>query len=367
MQIGPNSFMDFLKGRIGTPGINPNAPDPRLPRGAVPTQAPNWMDRLNSPIAQIGLNMLAAPRGTRLGEAAGGAVLNYQQQQRMAQEEELKRKYMEAQIQAMGTPNPTQPSAPVIVMGEDGKPRYATREDAIGMQPYLEPKGMEATSADLQLARALAQDPNNPEQVRAELRSLLDKKYRDNTSEPLVAVQTPDGPRLVPRVDAAGQTPARTTENVSEGERKAAALGTRLEGALRELGGVKERNPNAETPTWAEKAAGSIPFFGDEAANFARSPDRQRTNAAQLDALDAALTLATGAAYTREQLENLRTSYFPQLLDSVETRKAKEDRFRTIVEAARIAAGRAEPTINKALDSAAQKPQSGWGKAQEVK
>lgn len=146
---------------------------------------------------------------------------------------------------------------------------------------------------------------------------------------------------------------------VQEGERKSAALGTRLEGALRELEGL---GADASKPGFFEKAFEGL---GSEmSANAVRGPKRQRANAAQLDALDAALTLATGAAYTKEQLANLRQSYFPQLMDDEETIKAKEQRFKTIVETARIAAGRAEPAIDTALggERPAPVPTAGKGR-----
>lgn len=144
--------------------------------------------------------------------------------------------------------------------------------------------------------------------------------------------------------------------NISEGERKAAALGTRLEGSLRELASIPL---NEQKPGVMETVAG---VAGETAANLARSSDRQRADSAQLDALDAALTLATGAAYTKEQLQNLRKSYFPQLGDSEANRKAKEKRFEMIVKTARIAAGRAEPAINEAQSGAT----GSWGQPKQI-
>jgi hypothetical protein len=137
------------------------------------------------------------------------------------------------------------------------------------------------------------------------------------------------------------------TGNVTEGERKAAALGTRLEAALQALNGVEERAPGASRPGLVERGLENVGL--ETAANVVRDPERQQADAAQLDALDAALTLATGAAYTREQLQNLRKSYFPQIGDSDPQVAAKRKRFETIVQTARIAAGRAEPSIDKAV------------------
>lgn len=141
-------------------------------------------------------------------------------------------------------------------------------------------------------------------------------------------------------------TRAAKTGNVTEGERKAAALATRLESAMNSLDAIEKADPGASQPGIGEKIAGA---FGETAANVVRSSGRQQADAAQLDALDAALTLATGAAYTREQLLNLKKSYFPQLGDSDENIKAKAKRFETIVKTARIASGRAESSVDKAL------------------
>jgi hypothetical protein len=142
------------------------------------------------------------------------------------------------------------------------------------------------------------------------------------------------------------------TGNVTEGERKAAALGTRLESALQSLNGIEQKAPGASRPGIIERGLEGIGM--ETAANAVRSSDRQQADSAQLDALDAALTLATGAAYTRDQLQNLRKSYFPQIGDSDENVKAKQARFETIVKTARIASGRAEPSIDKAVGPAEQ-------------
>jgi hypothetical protein len=59
-----------------------------------------------------------------------------------------------------------------------------------------------------------------------------------------------------------------------------------------------------------------------------------------MDLLDAALTLGTGASYTKEQLKGYSSSYFPKIGDSPKTIKDKEARLANIVEAAKLAAGR---------------------------
>jgi hypothetical protein len=70
---------------------------------------------------------------------------------------------------------------------------------------------------------------------------------------------------------------------------------------------------------------------------------RQIVEDSQLDVLDAALTLRTGAAYTREQLNAMRETYFPVLGDKPPAVQAKKQRLESLLEGAYIAAGRAVP------------------------
>lgn len=130
----------------------------------------------------------------------------------------------------------------------------------------------------------------------------------------------------------------------TEGERKAATLLQRLNGSLQQLQTATTEDPTAAAPTVGASVAGSIPFVGDVARNSVNSAERQRVEAAQLDILDAALTLGTGAAYTKEQLEGYRRSFFPQLGDKPDTIRDKQARLDNVIEAARIAAGRAAPS-----------------------
>ena len=130
------------------------------------------------------------------------------------------------------------------------------------------------------------------------------------------------------------------TPPTSEGERKAATLLGSLRWSQAQLVAATNESPDAASPTVLGSIAGSInPTLG----NAAITDQRQRVESAQLDILDAALTLRTGAAYTREQLEGLRTSYFPQLLDKPGNIKDKKDRLDNLIRQAEIAAGRSAP------------------------
>lgn len=140
----------------------------------------------------------------------------------------------------------------------------------------------------------------------------------------------------------------------TEGERKAATLLTRMRGSQAQLAEALGLDPNAAKPGAIAQALRIVPG-GGTAANAITGEQRQRVEAAQLDILDAALTLGTGAAYTREQLEGYRQSYFPQIGDRADTVKDKEKRLQTVLQAAEIAAGRAAKNVPK--------PPSGGGPA----
>ena len=140
---------------------------------------------------------------------------------------------------------------------------------------------------------------------------------------------------------------AKTPEHPTEDERRSAGLTVRLADALKTL----RKHPGDEKPEIAPSVVRAVTMGRAEpVANYATTTGRQQTEAAQLDALDAALTLATGAAYTKDQLQNLRKSYFAQLGDAPDTIRDKEARFAKIIETARIRAGRASGSIDAVLN-----------------
>lgn len=129
----------------------------------------------------------------------------------------------------------------------------------------------------------------------------------------------------------------------SEGERKAGFLANRVKFGLEQMGEVIGKNAPSASP---EALPTLVKFLtqSDFLSNKLTSPDRQRIEAAQLDILDAALTLGTGAAYTKEQIEGYRKSYFPQLGDDQKTVADKQKRLQNLLESAYISAGRSAPT-----------------------
>ena len=135
-----------------------------------------------------------------------------------------------------------------------------------------------------------------------------------------------------------------TNINMPSGEeRKAGFLANRVRFGLDQMSQVINKNAPAASP---EALPSLVKWMtqSDFLSNTLTSPDRQRIEAAQLDILDAALTLGTGAAYTREQLEGYRKAYFPQLNDDKTTVADKQARLQNLLESAYITAGRSAPT-----------------------
>ncbi len=145
---------------------------------------------------------------------------------------------------------------------------------------------------------------------------------------------TPYTGLVLPKADSSGP---------DQDERKAAGYMQRIDQGLRLLNTITQQTPSAAAPGATATAMSRIPVVGNMASNIITPEARQRVEAAQLDMLDAALTLATGAAYTKEQLEGLSKSYFTQIGDDPKTIADKRQRLAQIIETARIRAGRALP------------------------
>lgn len=135
---------------------------------------------------------------------------------------------------------------------------------------------------------------------------------------------------------------ARGGVDTTESERNAAFLATRVANGLRDL----QRIGPAGAPSLKDALIG-----GTLLGNYTTDETRQRTINAQRDILDAALTLGTGAAYTQEQIDAYRGSYFPQPGDKPATVADKANRLQVLMNSARVKAGAAAGQIDEALGS----------------
>jgi len=149
----------------------------------------------------------------------------------------------------------------------------------------------------------------------------------------------------------AAKRPSTTITMPNEGERKAATLANRLNFSVDQINQAIGLDPTAAMPNTSVEIARFLSRT-ELLPNKLTSPQRQIVESAQLDILDAALTLGTGAAYTQEQLEGYRKSYFPQIGDKPENVAAKRARLQNILRSAEIASGRAKvPTPIPSFDA----------------
>lgn len=169
--------------------------------------------------------------------------------------------------------------------------------------------------------------------------------------------KTGGAPSIVPGI----KPPESSTGKLTEGERTAGFLSERLNNSLKQLQDVTGQQPSAAAPNFKAEA---VKFFtgSDYLKNLANPSSRQQVEAAQYDILDSALTLGTGAAYTREQLDSYRKSYFPQLGDSKETIASKGVRLQNLLDSAYKKAGRAAPQTTQQTQTNAPPAASttGW-------
>lgn len=180
------------------------------------------------------------------------------------------------------------------------------------------------------------------EQITSEYNNIMqeDAKILENMDPTILAFEIRRREAMAPKINLP-----------SESERTAGFLTTRLQGALTQLQAVTGQTPSAASPNIGAEAVRLL-TGSDYLKNLVNPETRQQVEAAQLELLDSALTLGTGAAYTREQLENYRKSYFPQLGDKPATVSDKAKRLQQLLQAAQIKAGRAAPAAVPQLDPA---------------
>jgi hypothetical protein len=120
-----------------------------------------------------------------------------------------------------------------------------------------------------------------------------------------------------------------------------------MKDAVARLSGAAQKDKSSLAPTLGvEVVRGTL---GDTPANYITDTERQIVRAAQYDILDSALTLGTGAAYTKEQIEGYREAYFPKLGDDEATVRSKNEALRQLLVNARVKAGRAAPDVDAAI------------------
>lgn len=175
----------------------------------------------------------------------------------------------------------------------------------------------------------------------------------ETSTEPLIQIVGQDGkPVLVPRSQAVGKTPfIASGAGATEAERKDAYNLARIVNSVDQIQTAVKTEPSAVRPGFVEAAVGNLPFgIGEDVKYRAQSPQRQVIEGAQTELIDAALTLATGAAYTKEQLAGQVRALIPRYGESDESVKAKNARLKAIINSAKVRAGRAwTPDLDQKL------------------
>jgi hypothetical protein len=154
--------------------------------------------------------------------------------------------------------------------------------------------------------------------------------------------------------------PSTTINMPSEGERKSAVLASRLNFSVGQMNEAIGADPKAALPNTAAEVARFVSRT-DFLPNKINTEQRQIVEAAQEDILDAALTLGTGAAYSREQLAGYKKSFFPQMGDSAATVKTKQERLTNLLKSAEVASGRAAKDITAPIPKLPTSPATTGG------
>lgn len=190
--------------------------------------------------------------------------------------------------------------------------------------------------------------PRDPAKVRAEERAQEAAARSAAAAERQADAAIASANRAADAEERAGRKDRRDEQTLdarggvetTEGERKAAFLATRVAGGLEQLRAIG----GGTAPSLFEATAGQTAL-----GNYTNDEDWQRTLAVQRDLTDALLTLGTGAAYTAEQIDAYRKSYFPQPGDKPQTIADKQKRLQVALEASKLAAGAASGMIDDAL------------------
>jgi hypothetical protein len=145
-----------------------------------------------------------------------------------------------------------------------------------------------------------------------------------------IAHQGPVGPRA-----SSGQP--------SEDERKAAGWVAQAENAMKNAFKVVATDKEATRPGIVEKGLGFIPGIGEDLANMARSPARQKFVQAAASFSEAALRAATGAGVNEGEARQKIAELTPQWGDDIETQAQKLAGWRIYLGSLKTRAGRALP------------------------
>jgi hypothetical protein len=214
---------------------------------------------------------------------------------------------------------------------------------------YDDPQAQGKPAVNPALVKALVPQPSGlaPQDQRAldlaEAKRIAEQKSKIAEENRAVARKLEEEKRAAAaKLEDEKRKEENPISSLTEGERKASTLLTRMQSSSKQLQDVLNEYPDAAKP---EYLSSFVEGISEPAANLIRSSPRQRIVNAQKDIVDAALTAATGASYTKEQSKEFREFLFPQIGDDAKTVKDKQKRLETALESVRLQAGRAAKLV----------------------
>ena len=160
-----------------------------------------------------------------------------------------------------------------------------------------------------------------------------------NQGEPLVSVQGPEGPMLVPRSQAAGMTPASSNKPITGMERTALSFYNRAKEAL-DILAVPDKNGQSLEDRIANQWIGGQ-IQGQIAPNMFQTTEQQRYRQAQRAFTEARLRKESGAAIAPLEYENDAKTYFKQPGDAPEVVEQKRIARQEVLDGLAYTSGRA--------------------------
>lgn len=136
-----------------------------------------------------------------------------------------------------------------------------------------------------------------------------------------------------------GQAAPKPNAKTTQAEQQGGFLAKTILNSANTISDIIKNDPSAGNVGFLEAAGSSVPFVGEGLGSIAQSGNRQVVSSAQDEIIDAALTLATGAAYTKEQMKQKRNFYKPSITDKPEQKEAKIQRINQLIQSAKTRAG----------------------------
>lgn len=115
-------------------------------------------------------------------------------------------------------------------------------------------------------------------------------------------------------------------KEITAAEQRTGFLSGRILNAATEISDLTTKNP-----AFFKKGMWEAAFGGGAMSNLVNPAERQIVSSAIGEITDAALTLATGAAYTKEQMQQKKRFYEPAFTDKPEMVKIKKTRFKQLL------------------------------------